>query len=475
MRRTPRAPSAPALPAALLAGLLVACAAAPAAPPPLVVQGEEGPSKHETTLPRLEREPLVGLAGGPLVVPELGTCTVPQPYGFSGTTGRVELALGPKDVAPTRVGADHAADGVLGPILRTDPSEPVGVLVVDRFDDGAFPIDDFDLAHAGPILDRIGRQELPHGLLVWNHLNGVIAGTGLYARDDRGGGEVAWRRDGGDLLVRAVDYRAGDSAALAAALADALDRFAAEGIERAVVNLSFAMVPCSVVRDYEEVMAEIAGYDEYVRALFEANGDEIAAQLPAASPEERRLALEQSLRVPVDDPALLPSEPGASDPLYRLIEARREAIFVAAAGNFDHPFPTFPAAWQRVVSVGAHVLGAPSVPAPYANAAEVAAAGGHLAATFAEEQLYGGGFALELLDPAEPGRASYGRVEAHYAGTSFAAPAVSAFSAIDLATGTPRCGAAARPFPSGTITTPRLAHGALTGEDLAAAAAAHCP
>src|SRR5690606_6581346 len=94
-------------------------------------------------------------------------------------------------------------------------------------------------------------------------------------------------------------------------------------------------------------------------------------------------------------------------------------VFVAASGNYGPGFPLFPAALPGVVSVGAQGVDDMgkllTTPAAFSNAAAVLAPGDTVVVrTF-------GSYGLALK------------------GTSFAAPVVSAFTALDLQTLAPRC------------------------------------
>jgi hypothetical protein len=106
--------------------------------------------------------------------------------------------------------------------------------------------------------------------------------------------------------------------------------------------------------------------------------------------------------------------------------ARGRINYVAASGNFGLPYAMFPAAWPEVVAVAAQyaVPGGGFDPrkAGFANAGEVVAPGA----------LY------------ELSRTASGTQVLAYAGTSFSAPVVSLFTALDLMRDVPSCGLPAR-------------------------------
>lgn len=95
---------------------------------------------------------------------------------------------------------------------------------------------------------------------------------------------------------------------------------------------------------------------------------------------------------------------------------------VASAGNFGLDYPLFPAAWDSVVAVGSQDAILPSgfgaQKSAFANSSQVVAPGA----------LY------------ELSRSAAGDQVLAYAGTSFSAPVVSLFAALDLMQDTPRCG-----------------------------------
>ena len=95
---------------------------------------------------------------------------------------------------------------------------------------------------------------------------------------------------------------------------------------------------------------------------------------------------------------------------------------VASAGNFGLDYPLFPAAWESVVAVGSLDATLPSgfgaQKSAFSNSSQVVAPGA----------LY------------ELSRSIDGDQVLAYAGTSFAAPVVSLFTALDLMQDAPRCG-----------------------------------
>lgn len=102
--------------------------------------------------------------------------------------------------------------------------------------------------------------------------------------------------------------------------------------------------------------------------------------------------------------------------------ARGRINYVASSGNFGLGYPLYPAAWDIVAAVGSQDAVAPSgfgpVKSSFANSGQVIAPG----ALYELSRTVVGGKALA------------------FAGTSFSAPAVSLFTALDLMRDNPACG-----------------------------------
>ncbi len=184
-----------------------------------------------------------------------------------------------------------------------------------------------------------------------------------------------------------------------------------------VVNMSFAVVPCSVLHDYASTTG-LATFQDYLGALAAQN--RVGAQYVGE--------LDQLVSTPVDlggDPLLAFIDCPLPSPDWERCDggvgtgsAVVDKLFmVASSGNYGNGYPLYPAAAANVISVGslAAVAGGGYSAASYSNLAEVAAPGGLF------ELASGGGSTVA------------------YAGTSFAAPVVSLFLGIDNMTHQPRC------------------------------------
>jgi hypothetical protein len=226
------------------------------------------------------------------------------------------------------------------------------------------------------------------------------------------------------LLIKAVDAAGLDTDDLAAAVTAAVTELD-DSYQRVVVNMSFAIVPCAVVDDVATTIGTgaIPNFEGYVASLLQVN---------ALAPQE------------LDELGQLTSEPVAlsSDPFFQYLacplpsvaagvdrcdgktdstaEIVTSLVHVASSGNFGNEYALYPASLPTVISVGSLDVTGDSYSASrsvFSNAATVLAPGAlyHLASTPTSQLVY--------------------------AGTSFAAPVVSLFAALDLMSNAPHCDA----------------------------------
>ena len=473
-------------------------------------------------------------------------------------------------LAPAEAGA-WAADLVTGA-----PSWSGAILVVDDFGrsgdaialpEGLFP------AFAGAtdpqvfLTDLVAGGQLSHGALVLHQTLRLVEAAGFERVATPSPDFTIFARAGAGwpyLVVAAVDVGGTDlsSTNVAARIQRALDALQYLGglggddfaVLDVAVNMSFVLVPCSVLDDYERAVETITGlttFDDYVAALGAANG--VAAdfyaglqallltpQGPASDPLRAQIGLcegqfdEVARGVPIVPPPYTPGSakidpiagpgryvvhygnehtltvdvsetpagqmlawhsthpvgalfvkggPGgttytypngafgdsglhapvapsgkyhdvshvvvdftdarplafldehgawAERPWRELVDAEQRSegawdcsrgriSHVASSGNFALDYPLFPAAWDSVVAVGSQDATLPSgfgvSKSAFSNSGQVLAPGA----------LY------------ELSRSTDGQQVAAYAGTSFAAPVVSLFTALDLMRDTPRC------------------------------------
>lgn len=419
MRGTPNTLSVPLI-FVLLGMLLAAC-----------------PKTDEATpRDRLHPDRLTNLRGGPLIVEEAGNCPVNefdtpgQRFHASGSVGGLHLAPPGASIAPEAAGQEAAELAAYA-----DRSEDVGILIVDDFQ-GIYVLGGrvFELTELDTeTLDQLETQgQLSHGALVLHHVNALVAGTGEYlvAESDLQAGTVTWVHEatGARLLVQAVDTEGLDTTVIASRTSDALHELASEhDITRTAVNMSFGIVPCSVVQDFIAHQDQFATFEQYAETLADIN--EI---------EQFYDELMELLTTPID---------ADNEALLRTVRTcTATPVFVASAGNFDLDYSLYPAAWEQVVSVSASDADEPQVRAFFSNAGEVMDVGAW----------------FELSNPENLQGEFEVATDLTYAGTSFSAPAVSLVTALDLSHREPRCDGGVHPD---------LAHGAADDTALAEAVA----
>lgn len=186
-----------------------------------------------------------------------------------------------------------------------------------------------------------------------------------------------------------------------------------------VINMSFALLPCRVFTDYENwnnsTPTVQETFEQYMKALFEKN---------KGIPETKVTTYEGLVR------DIINSTDVWGDPLKGLIAgtsgcpfnncSAKRHVYVASAGNYSLNQAMYPANWPGVVSVTGSSVDNPSVRATkYFNRAEVM----HVAATLRLNP--DRGCFLLPTSSCQP---------VYYIGTSFSAPTVSVYSALDLAT-----------------------------------------
>jgi len=324
----------------------------------------------------------------------------------------------------------------------------VAILVVDDFG-GVYDLP--AALRAGADIDYDDLQgmlaggALSHGALVFQQLKELAAAA---AEDDTpypgtpNASSAKYHALGGPrLLIQAVDAAGLDTEDLASALTAAVTGLD-DGYQRVVVNMSFAIVPCAVVDDVATTIGTggIPNFEAYVASLLQVN---------ALAPLE------------LDDLGKLAAEPVAlsSDPFFEYLacplpsvaggEHRCDGktdstamivstlVHVASSGNFGNGYALYPAALPTVISVGSLDVTADAYSASrsgFSNAATVLAPG-----------------ALYQLGATQTRQVVY-------AGTSFAAPVVSLYAALDLMSNAPRCDAGS------LASDPMAGHGLATRE-----------
>lgn len=235
-----------------------------------------------------------------------------------------------------------------------------------------------------------------------------------------------------NVIVVALDTQDFNTGIIGERLQATIQVLAEQGIGRFAINMSFGLVPCSVRTDFRDAKSGGRGeqldltFEEYRDAVFEENKDK-----SGLDPAEFREQLTSILTTPVNE---------ETDPLLKSTKTNEEfadITYLAASGNYRLPYSLYPGYWPEFVSVSAQNLADTSTPAvrdsDYSNTGEVLMPGGY--------------FRLTAYDPNTKGWRVYPQISV--AGTSFSAPVLSVFTALDFTRSTPRC---ARVSPS--VTSP---------------------
>lgn len=312
------------------------------------------------------------------------------------------------------------------------------------------------------IEDKIVARELSHGALVVHHLNVAIASLGT-AREgneppeqqfrlesaDTSVGRWVWVQQATDhkLIVRALDLSgvAGSPEITVQVVLDALEtlvkgivteEFVGPDPGNVVVNMSWVFLPCKTIELFIQNAFKFKSFAEYLEGV---NVDLNALPIEGVI---ARLAQ-------VDDVEL--SEFLDSGRVQIAFQADR-VVLVASAGNFSMTYQMLPAGWNAVVGVAVEDTGLPEPPR-YSNVGDVTTP----VESFVFEWLTSDGV-------------RGGETDITYGGTSFTAPLVSLYAALDISS--------AMPFCTDKYSPPDLTHLGLTAGMLdvpLATAVDNCP
>ena len=390
----------------------------------------------------------IGVNGETLIHEDIGNCPVDetdlpgQGYRAAGSTGGLAVVATPYPNMP-----DPSTYGLAWQVSETFLSTPgfnalgqenIAILVVDNFS-GVYQLgsDVFGLTELDNniYLDLVQNEQISHGATVFTHLAESLLGAGAIVNgidSSQGIAEFDW--NGQSILLQAVDTQGENTDFIATELANAIDDKVSEGFERVAVNMSFVMIPCSVKVDYNAFdNNEIAStpFEDYIEAVADVNG---------TSYEEMRDIL---------------TTPLPNDLLHELVQVPASSFglshlaYVASSGNYAFEFDMAPARWSEVVGVSSSDFedNAPSSQASnFSNAGEVMITGAWFHLTDYAGYNEHGGDAMQVL----------------YAGTSYGAPTLTAYMALNLSRTTPACDTAA------------LAYGSPGGVSLTQAITDHC-
>jgi hypothetical protein len=270
------------------------------------------------------------------------------------------------------------------------------------------------------VLDEFSSEnEDFHGDLVSRHIQRLIKATGEFVIDESssaiGNFNARWFEHTSNFHLVVVDVPLGElkTSTISAKLREALDVLSGF---RIVVNMSFVLIPCATVEEFWEKVRseEVPDFETYLASLIvdEANRTNLIQNFinyPAelkAFIEINKDAFDNKLveKFAIGESDLIDER----DPLLEVITNPGEhsfLSFVASAGNFSLPFPMFPAANENVIGVAALNRGV-----SYSNDGEIVEYGDWYRQTRTE-----------------------GEEDFFVAGTSFSAPNVSVFVALDMA------------------------------------------
>lgn len=390
-----------------------------AAPPPdsigelLMLSSPEDPFDEEAG----------NCAANELGLPGQGLQAVGAGLQAVGAAGGLFLGT-PADMANGTASPEQVAQDLWQLIGEPAYHGRVAIIVVDDFG-GSYDLPAPLLAGTLVTEDQleawIQSGELSHGALVLHHLLRMLTNSGFDQGSDTTNhttGEpiyIRWTDDGGKLVVQTVDTNGRDTSEVVSVLrASILDLASVEGhdFSRFVVNMSFAVVPCAVAADLGA--SQVNNFEEYVQSIRTLNG--IGAQYDA------ELGALLTAPLGAGDDALLsyldcPLPAAGKDRCDGYVPYQGPAVeaivHVASSGNLGHDFPLYPSAWPSVISVSSlDVDGGEYDPkrSAFANSGEVAAPGSAFTLVTGPDQTVA------------------------YAGTSFSAPVVTLFTAIDLIT-----------------------------------------
>ena len=413
--------------AAAVASLLLLSFVTVASRPPQVevnVPDELGPERcvaHELNTPGQDLYLsgstlyLSGSTGGMV----RGSITFQDPDLVHPNTTLVPLTV---DKAIARAGRPATRPFLRDQVMATD----VVIVVADDFSGGRYrlPAQLEDPVAATTTLAEIdgliAAGELSHGALVMHHLNVAIASLGGFTVDASalGDGLTVWVQGAtgqrlvvvgldlsqvtGSPLITADDVLTALNDGVRGVVDEAKQVSHPEGV---VVNMSWVFLPCKTIEDFLANRNAYRTFEDYLKAigvdLTNQSLTDVVAQLASVVHPGLEAVLDGEGRVPDF------GVPGRA--------------LVAAAGNFSLPWQMLPAGWDQVVGVA--VQAEPrAFPGRYSNVGEVTLPG-----------------EWNQFEPLTPEGALGAGTLLSYAGTSFAAPIVSLYAALDMASQQPVC------------------------------------
>ncbi|MEM6428018.1 MAG: S8 family serine peptidase, partial [Deinococcota bacterium] len=277
-------------------------------------------------------------------------------------------------------------------------------------------------------LDALSKEgQLSHGALVFNHVLAVLSHIAdAVAVSDT---TVVFKKDGHAIVVQGVDTQGFQTDGIANTLDNAVYTLTISNavlgvpvsLQRIAVNMSFAIVPCGVLWDYQKTRddGKAHSFEDYMALLTCENTERFNVDCSADSKSFQQFYddLWQIATTALEDDALQSLIIRSTDMGGPYADA---LVFTASAGNYGDvlDYPLAPAAWPFVLSVSASNVGTDKL-AEFSNPGAISMAGAW----------------FELNDAL--GRAGVSAdtlaiTSTVYAGTSFAAPGLAVFAALDL-------------------------------------------
>jgi len=271
--------------------------------------------------------------------------------------------------------------------------------------------------------------DLTHGALIMNHLNLAIASTGRFVpepppaiTDHR----IVWRDPlyGGRLVVVGVnlaDVAGGPLITTEHVLQALIERVQAELKDQShgtdprgvVINMSWVFLPCQTVQDFIDAIGDYPTFEDYLRGVgVDVDRQPILDVIAALA------------SVPSGDMLAAYLDSGE-----RIDYGVEHSAYVAASGNFSLPYQMLPAGWSQVVGVAVEEVKDRPFPGRYSSVGDVTVPGEWV--TFQPVEFD--------LQADSPSFGIDGLTDISYAGTSYAAPLVSLYVALDMASVDPQC------------------------------------
>lgn len=356
-------------------------------------------------------------------------------------------------------------------LVLGEANKDVAILIIDDFEGGVYQLgkDLFDFSADDPRLEGLkGEQraktleailegfvdqgQLSHGAMVFNHTLALVQAMRGVQVENIKPDRVDFVRDNDyRVIVQAVDTQDFNTHLIFLNLKAAIEDLKNFGIDSFAGNMSFSIVPCSVLADYQYARENlgIPSFDEYLKMLAEKNCELYYQNNCSSYYEQLKKDLWQIVTTPL-----------AYDPLEAfMMEAtdKGDIIFTASSGNYGIQGLTYalaPAAWDFVISVSSSDIRT-GVLSDFSNPGEVMIAGAW----------------FNLADPIEFNGIGGIAPSLVYAGTSFSVTSITVFSAFDLSQTTLQCGFT--DIPS-SPDKPKLAYNSFDNKRLIRAISDYC-